>query len=108
MPLSPRSFLGAEPAAPPAQVHADTPTRGDLTNPTGPTRLPTVHGFTREEIKIIEGAAPDVKLLVSKSSAEFRTNLREADAVYGSLSKEGLDYAPKVKWLQAAAAGMEG
>src|SRR3954470_22532964 len=108
MSVSRRSFLGAVPVAAAAQVVVEPTTRADLKKPQGPIRIAAMNGFTPEEIKKIESAAPDVKILVSKTPAEFRANLREADAVYGSLGKADLDYAPKVKWLQAAAAGMEG
>jgi D-2-hydroxyacid dehydrogenase (NADP+) len=110
MSVSRRSFLGAVPAAAAAQVVVDTTTRADLKKPQGPIRIATMGGFSPEEIKKIETAAPgvDVKVLVSKTPAEFRTNLREADVVYGNLGGADLDYAPKVKWLQAGGAGMEG
>jgi phosphoglycerate dehydrogenase-like enzyme len=98
------------PAAAAAQVVVDTTTRADLKKPQGPIRIATMGGFSPEEIKKIETAAPgvDVKVLVSKTPAEFRANLREADVVYGNLGGADLDYAPKVKWLQAGGAGMEG
>ena len=108
MSVSRRSFLAAVPAAAAAQVVVDNTTRADLKKPQGPIRIAAMNEFSPEEIKKIESAAPDVKILVSKSPAEFRTNLREADVVYGNLRNADLDYAPKVKWLQAGGAGMEG
>jgi D-2-hydroxyacid dehydrogenase (NADP+) len=106
--VSRRSFLGAVPAAAAAQVVVDPITRGDLKKPQGPIRIAAMSEFSPEEIKKIESAASDVKVLVSKSPAEFRANLREADVVYGNLRGADLDYAPKLKWLQAGGAGMEG
>ena len=110
MSVSRRSFLGAIPAAAAAQVVVDNTTRADLKKPQGPIRIAAMSGFSPEEIKKIEGAAPgvDVKILEAKNPAEFRTILREADVVYGNLRDADLDYAPKVKWLQAGGAGMEG
>ena len=108
MSVSRRTFLGAVPAAAAAQVVVDNTTRGDLKKPQGPIRIAAMNEFSPEEIQKIESAAPDVKILVSRSAEEFRTNLREANVVYGNLRDADLDYAPKVKWLQAGGAGMEG
>ena len=108
MSVSRRSFLGTVPAAAAAQVVVDPITRGDLKKPQGPIRIAAMSEFSPEEIQKIESAAPDVKVLVSKTPAEFRANLREADVVYGNLRGGDLDYAPKLKWLQAGGAGMEG
>ena len=41
------------------------------------------------------------------SRDEFRSKLREADIVYGNFGGQDLDYAPRLKWLQAGGAGME-
>ena len=110
MSVSRRTFLGTVPAAAAAQVVVDNTTRADLKKPQGPIRIAAMSGFTPEEIKKIESAAPgvDVKILEAKTPAEFRSILREADVVYGNLRDADLDYAPKVKWLQAGGAGMEG
>ena len=110
MSVSRRTFLGTVPAAAAAQVVVDNTTRADLKKPQGPIRIAAMSGFTPEEIKKIESAAPgvDVKILEAKTPAEFRSILREADVVYGNLRDADLDYAPKVKWMQAGGAGMEG
>lgn len=108
MSVSRRTFLAAVPSAAAAQVVVNNTTRGDVKKPQGPIRIAAMNEFSPEEIQKIESAAPDVKILVSKSPEEFRTNLREADVVYGNLRNADLDYAPKVKWMQAGGAGMEG
>lgn len=66
--------------------------------------------FAPDEIDKIQNAAQGVKveLLISSNAAEFRRNLREADVAYGAVGGADLDYAPKLKWVQAGGAGMEG
>jgi phosphoglycerate dehydrogenase-like enzyme len=39
---------------------------------------------------------------------EYRQRLRDAEVVYGGFSGADLDYAPKLKWVQAGGAGVEG
>ena len=74
-------------------------------------KIVTTYKFEPHEIEQIQAAAAEttkVEVVVCNSPAEFRTQLRDADVVYGALGAADLDYAPKVKWLQSGGAGMEG
>ncbi len=75
----------------------------------GPLKIVTIYSFEPFEIEKIKAAAPNtgVEIIVCNGRDEFRSKLREADAVYGNFSGADLDYAPRLKWLQAGGAGME-
>lgn len=75
----------------------------------GPLKIVTTYTFEPFEIERIKAAAPGVgvEIILCNSRDEFRSKLREADAVYGNFSSADLDYAPRLKWLQAGGAGME-
>lgn len=76
---------------------------------TGPVKIVTMSRFEPAEVERIEKTAgKPVKLVMAANREEFRRELRDADVVFGDLRKEDLDYAPKVKWMQAGGAGMEG
>lgn len=76
----------------------------------GPIRIVTMYAFEPHEVRTIQAAVPDTKveIVIAKNRDEFRTQLREAEVVYGDLRGPDLDYAPKLKWVQAGGAGMEG
>ncbi len=74
-------------------------------------KIVTMYKFEPHEVEKIQAAAAEntkVNLVICSTREEFRSQLRDADAVYGDLRGADLDYAPKVKWLQAGGAGMEG
>jgi phosphoglycerate dehydrogenase-like enzyme len=89
-------------AAPPVIV-SEIRAQGD------PIRIVTMYRFEPEEARRIQAAAAGVKveLLVAKTREEFRALLGQAEVVYGSLSGAELELAPRLKWLQAGAAGVE-
>jgi phosphoglycerate dehydrogenase-like enzyme len=97
-----RLFLGAAPAAAAAQTVA-------LPKPAGPIRILVRGSFEPAEIVRLESAAPGAKveLMFASGDEDFRLKLRDAEVVYGSLAGRELDYAPKLKWVQAPSAGVE-
>jgi phosphoglycerate dehydrogenase-like enzyme len=77
----------------------------------GPTiRVLTMTQYDPRELALITKAAgaTKVEIDVAKTRDEFRTKLRDAEVVFGMLQGSELDYAPKLKWIQAEGAGMEG
>ncbi|PYT13196.1 MAG: D-2-hydroxyacid dehydrogenase [Acidobacteria bacterium] len=75
-----------------------------------PIRVVTMYKFEPDEVEKLKRAVPNarVDVTVCSSRDEFRQKLREAEVVYESLRGDDLDYAPKLRWLQAGGAGMEG
>ncbi|MCC6536346.1 MAG: D-2-hydroxyacid dehydrogenase [Bryobacterales bacterium] len=74
-------------------------------------KIVTMYKFEPHEVEKIQAAAAEhaqVEIVICATRDEFKTRLRDADAVYGDLRGSDLDFAPKVKWLQAGGAGMEG
>ena len=101
MSVSRRTFLAATPAATVAAQGAQGRT----------IKVVTMYKFTPEEVQQIQKAAApyaQVDIVICSSPDEFRTQLRDAEAVYGGLRGRDLDYAPKLKWWQNGGAGMEG
>lgn len=49
-----------------------------------------------------------VEIVMCATREEFRQRLKDAEVVYGDIRGADLDYAPKLKWIQAGGAGMEG
>jgi phosphoglycerate dehydrogenase-like enzyme len=76
----------------------------------GPIRILTMYKFEPEEIRTIQTAAPkaQVEIVIAQNQEEFRKLLPTAEVVYGNLRAADLDYAPKLKWVQWGAAGVEG
>lgn len=73
-------------------------------------KIVTMYKFEPHEVEKIQAAAAEhtkVEIVICGTRDEFRAKLRDADAVYGDLRGADLDFAPKVKWLQAGGAGME-
>ncbi|MFN7921957.1 MAG: D-2-hydroxyacid dehydrogenase [Bryobacteraceae bacterium] len=113
--VSRRSILAAGAAAPAAAsvlqpVVAAAPQAALAAG--GPSlKIVTMYKFEPHEVERIQRAAADhskVEIIICDTKDEFRTKLREADAVYGGLTGADLDYAPKVKWVQSGGAGVEG
>lgn len=62
-----------------------------------------------ELVARIEGAAPGVRLLISRDRKDFRRLLPEADVVYGDrLCAGDLPLAGRLRWAHADIAGVEG
>jgi len=75
-----------------------------------PIRIVTMYRFEPREIQRIQAAVPNarVEITICATREEFRKSLREAEVVYGATSGADLDYAPRLKWVQAGGAGVEG
>ena len=64
--------------------------------------------FEPHEIKqIVEASPVKVEFVTVKSREEFRTAIRDAEVIYGGINGSDLDFAPKLKWVQAGGAGVE-
>jgi phosphoglycerate dehydrogenase-like enzyme len=73
-----------------------------------PIKIVTTYKFEPPEIEQIQAASPvKVEIEICANQAEFRQKLRDAEVVYGNVSGADLDYAPKLKWVQAGGAGVE-
>lgn len=72
-------------------------------------RIVTTYQFEPFEVEKIKNASSGaaVEIVLCNSRDEFRTKLREADVVYGTFTGADIDYAPRLKWVQSGAAGME-
>jgi len=74
-----------------------------------PIRIVTTYKFEPNEVRQIQQAAPvPVEIVMCDTREQFRERLRDAEVVYGSISGADLDYAPKLKWVMAGGAGVEG
>jgi len=75
----------------------------------GVIRIATTHDFSPAEIEQLEAAAPGTKveITVAHGRDELREKLRDAEVLYGDPTGSDLDFAPKLRWAQAGAAGME-
>ena len=75
-----------------------------------PIRVVTTYPFEPREVQRIQAAVPNarVEIAICATREEFRKSLREAEVVYGNVSGADLDYAPRLKWVQAGGAGVEG
>jgi phosphoglycerate dehydrogenase-like enzyme len=75
-----------------------------------PLKIVTMYKFAPHELQKLKSAAPNtaVDVIICSSRDEFRTRLRDAEVVYGGINGADLDYAPKLQWVQAGGAGVEG
>lgn len=75
-----------------------------------PLRILTMNAFTAEEMAQLTSASKvrRVEIVVAKDQNDFRARLKDAEVVYGGLRAAEMDLAPKLKWIQTPAAGMEG
>lgn len=118
--VSRRGILAGAALAPAAAAAAQQNTRQPVVQSSYPEsnlaaagpaiRILTQTQFTPEEVAQFTKAAGATKLEIetARSREEFRSKLREAEVVYGMIGGADLDYAPKLKWIQNAGAGMEG
>lgn len=99
--LSRRTVLAAPLATPFLQAQAPVAR--------GPVKVVTMYQFTPEEVQQLVGAVPNAKIeiTIAANRDEFHRLLPEAEVVYGEPRGPELDYAPKLKWIQTGAAGME-
>ncbi len=69
-----------------------------------------MYPFEPDEVRTIQAAVPDtqIEIVIAGNRDEFRTQLRDAEVVYGDIRGADFDYAPKLKWVQAGGAGMDG
>lgn len=104
--FSRRAFMGTMPAG--TLAAAQVVNESNLPKPQGPINILTMIEFSPEEIKQIQAGAPNAKITIVKTPQEFRSTMKDADVIYGMLKTQDLDYAPKLKWLQWSAAGVEG
>ena len=80
-----------------------------LAMPTHPIRILTMIELDPAEVKQIQDGSPvKVEIVHAKTREEFRKALPEAEVVYGGVGAADLDFAPKLKWVQAGGAGVEG
>ncbi|MCZ2077208.1 MAG: D-2-hydroxyacid dehydrogenase [Bryobacteraceae bacterium] len=105
-PVSRRAFVGGAASVP---VTATPSLQSVSATRSGPIRIVTMYPFEAQEAAKIRAAASKTKvdLILCKDRDEFRKNLREAEVVYGALRGADLDYAQKVRWVQAGGAGVE-
>jgi phosphoglycerate dehydrogenase-like enzyme len=75
----------------------------------GPIRVVTTYQFEAAEVDKIRAAVSSVpvEVVMCNSRDEFRAKLRDAEVVYGGFNGPDIDYAPKLKWVQAGGAGVE-
>ena len=76
----------------------------------GPIKIVTMQKFENAELErfAAAGGKTPVKVVVCTDRQQFRSELRDADVVFGDLRKDDMDFAPKLRWIQAGGAGMEG
>jgi phosphoglycerate dehydrogenase-like enzyme len=73
-----------------------------------PLRIVTMYRFEPAEVTQIQAAAPvPVVIDMAANREEFRQKLRDAEVVYGGIRGDDLDYAPRLRWIQAGGAGVE-
>ncbi len=75
-----------------------------------PLRIVTMYPFEPQEIRKIQAASPKVKVEIEicKTREEFNEKSKTAEVVYGDIKGDALQFASKLKWVQAGGAGMEG
>ncbi len=111
--VSRRSFIASAPAAAAAArepVVLNPVTVSEVRSQADPIRIATQFRFEPNEIEQIRAAAPGtgVELKVCGSREEYREALKTAEVVYGNVTGADLDSAPRLKWVQAGGAGIEG
>lgn len=110
-PVSRRGFIAAAGAAAPAAAQSPistAPLPGPFKAQRTPLKIATMYKFEPAEIRKIEAAAPQVKVVVCANREEFLREVRDAEVVYGDIKGSELDLAPSLRWVQAGGAGMEG
>lgn len=113
--ISRRSFVAAAGAASAAAEAARQPVvvnpvlLSDVKAQQEPLRIVTMYRFEPHEVsRIVAAAGIRVELAICKTREEFHEKLKDAEVVYGSVRGSDLPLAPKLKWVQAGGAGVEG
>lgn len=71
-------------------------------------KVVSLQEFTPEEVERLTAAVPNVKIdFTIAGRSHQRELLQQAEVLFGELPGRELDYAPKLKWIQTGAAGME-
>ena len=75
-----------------------------------PLRILLMQDFDEKEIASFVNAVKGRKVEIIKAGSrqEMRAKLPQAEVLFGGIGAADLDYAPKLKWIQAGGAGMEG
>jgi phosphoglycerate dehydrogenase-like enzyme len=114
--VSRRSFISAAGAVPAAAAATRQPVvvnpvaMAQLKTPQDPLLIVTMYEFEPAEIAQIKAAAPNTRVDVEicKTREEFQQKVKNAEVVYGDVRGDTLQFASKLKWVQAGGAGMEG
>lgn len=110
-PVSRRKFIAAAGAAAPAAAQppqSTAPVPAVFKAQKTPLKIATMYKFEPAELRKIEAAAPNVKVVICATREEFLREARDAEVVYGDIRGSELDLAPSLRWVQAGGAGMEG
>lgn len=112
-PFSRRSFMKAAAAAPAVAgqrvpvVSAVFPEAAFEVSQ-DPIHIVTRQPFTADEVERIRNATTvPVEIVICRSQEEFLARLPEAEVVYGSIRGQDLVQAPRLKWVQHGAAGVD-
>jgi len=75
-----------------------------------PLRILLTQNFDQNELEILTKAAVGrkVEILQARGREDLRAKLPQAEVLFGGISAAEMDSAPKLKWIQAGGAGMEG
>jgi phosphoglycerate dehydrogenase-like enzyme len=103
--ISRRLFVTATGTASAAAAAAQAPIKAQQ----DPVKIVTMYPFENHEAEKIKAAAKGFKaeIIICKTREEFRSRLKEAEVVYGDIRGAELDFAPRLKWIQAGGAGVE-
>jgi phosphoglycerate dehydrogenase-like enzyme len=77
--------------------------------PKTPLRVVTNYPFQPHEVEQLRNAVTSRPLdfTIARTREEFRRQLAGAEVVYGEFTGADLEFAPKLKWLQSGAAGVD-
>ena len=109
--LSRRLFLAASSAAPAAAAPVVqmpvllSTVKADQT----PLLVASFNQFHKDELAVLQAAVPGLEIrFCSRRDPALADKLRDVEAIIGDANAAILAAAPKVKWVQSGAAGMEG
>ena len=71
-------------------------------------KIVTLDGIPEPHLGKIRSLASGVEVKICGSNDEFRREVGDAHAIYGGFSREDLAAARQLRWIQYAAAGVEG
>ena len=106
------ALAGALPAAPTLAaptLAAPTLAAAPADPPTLPVAILVRGGLPPESVAAIAALGPQTaRLIVAADDAAWRSALPNADALFGGFSPDDLRLAKRLRWIQYAAAGVEG